>query len=182
MKQIKDFIRISKTYGNEFVRFRDVFFPQTMKWEGGSKLHKVKGDSGGWTKWGIAWNFWERTFKDFNDFKDTTKEEAAAFAFVKFYIPIRAESMPDDSKYYYFDTAYNMGTYRAIKIMQKCAGVKQDGKIGPITISRMHLVSECSLRIEREKFYNRLAAKKHILRKFLRGWLNRSKGVYDFKY
>jgi lysozyme family protein len=33
----------------------------------------------------------------------------------------------------YFDIAYNMGNMRAIKLMQGCAGVPQDGLIGPMT-------------------------------------------------
>ena len=153
-----------------------------MKWEGGGKLHKVKNDSGGWTKWGIAWNFWYKLFDNFQDFKDTTIEEAAAFAFVKFYLKISADLMPRETKLYYFDMAYNMGTSRAIKIMQQCAGVKSDGIIGNITKRNMFLVSESCLRTERNGFYNRLSENNYKYRKFLKGWLNRSKGIFNFKY
>ena len=31
-------------------------YKKTLKWEGGGKLHNIKGDTGGWTIWGIAYN------------------------------------------------------------------------------------------------------------------------------
>jgi len=77
-------------YPEEFKLFRDKIFPIVMKWEGGGKLHNVAGDSGGWTIWGIAFNYWKSIFKNFDDFKDTTMEEASYIAFVKFYLAIRA--------------------------------------------------------------------------------------------
>ena len=90
--------------------------------------------------------------------------------------------MPYETKLYYFDMAYNMGTSRAIKIMQECAGVIADGIIGMITLSKMKNVSESCLKQKRESFYNRLVESKSVLGKFLKGWLNRSKSIYDFKY
>ena len=173
---------IVEKYPEEFKLFKDKIFPIVMKWEGGGKLHNVAGDSGGWTIWGIAFNYWKSIFKNFDDFKDTTMEEASYIAFVKFYLAIRADAMPYDTKLYYFDMAYNMGTNRAIKIMQQCAGVKDDGVIGMITLSKMKNVSEYCLRSKRESFYNRLSETKSTLNKFLKGWLNRSKSIYDFKY
>ncbi|WP_052503495.1 glycosyl hydrolase 108 family protein [Lacinutrix sp. Hel_I_90] len=173
---------IAGRYHREFKLFRDSFFPIVMKWEGGGKLHNVKGDSGGWTVWGVAYNYNKRLFTDFNDFKDTTQEEASYIAFVKYYLAAKAELMPREAKLYYFDMAYNMGTNRAIKIMQKCAGVKQDGIIGVITESKMQNVTECCLMMERNSFYNRLAEKAYRYKKFLKGWLNRSKSIYDFQY
>jgi len=174
--------KIVKTKETEFVLFRDFFFTLVMRWEGGNKLHKVSGDSGGWTVWGIAYNYNKALFDDFTDFKDTTREEASYIAFVKYYLNARAEIVPFNSKLYYFDMAYNMGVSRAIKIMQKCIGVKADGIIGEITLSKIHLLKESDLRREREGFYNRLAESKYKMKKFLKGWLNRSKSVFNFKY
>lgn len=173
---------IAHQYSSEFKLFKEQFFPIVMKWEGGDKLHNVPGDSGGWTVWGIAYNYNKKLFKNFNDFKDTTREEASYIAFVKYYLAAQAHLMPYDTKLYYFDMAYNMGVSRAIKIMQKCAGVKVDGVIGPITRSRMLSVLEQNLKKERDSFYNRLAATAYKYKKFLKGWLNRSQSIYDFKY
>lgn len=173
---------LADDYPTEFKLFKYEFFPVVMKWEGGEKLHKVKGDRGGWTKWGIAWNFWYKLFDNFEDFKDTTYEEAAYFAFGRFYIPIRADLMSYESKLYYFDMAYNMGSSRAIKIMQKCAGVKPDGIIGPITKSKMNAVSELCLKRKRDSFYYRLSERNYKLSKFLKGWINRSNAIFNKKY
>lgn len=173
---------IASNYKWEFELFKDKFFPIVMRWEGGEKLHKVTGDSGGWTKWGIAWNYNKSLFSDFKDFKDTTREEASYIAFVKYYLACSAQYMPYDTKLYYFDMAYNMGVNRAIKIMQECAGVKADGIVGIITKGEMNKVTEYCLKVKRNSFYNRLAENRYKMRKFLKGWLNRSKSIYDFKY
>ena len=173
---------IVSKHQEEFELFKDKFFPIVMKWEGGGKLHNVKGDSGGWTIFGIAYNYNKALFDDFNDFKDTTLEEASYIAFVKYYLAANAELLPMDAKLYYFDMCYNMGVSRGIKILQKCIGVNADGKIGNITKSKIHNVTECCLMIERNSFYNRLVENNYKMGKFIKGWLNRSKGIFDFKY
>jgi len=179
---LSNYKKIVKNHKEEFKLFKDRFFPVVMKWEGGGKLHKVDGDSGGWTIYGIAYNFNKALFNNFTDFKDTTLEEASYIAFVKYYLASNAELVPYDSKLYYFDMAYNMGVSRAIRIMQKCIGVKVDGIIGEITKSKLHLLKEYDMKIERNSFYNRLAENNYKMKKFLRGWLNRSKAIFDFKY
>lgn len=175
---LQEYKNIVKNHQSEFDFFKSKIFPIVMQWEGGNKLHKVSGDSGGWTLWGITWNNWSHLFTDFNDFKDTTRDEAAYIAFVKFYLAIRAEKMPYDTKLYYFDMAYNLGATRAIKIMQSCAGVTADGIIGAVTISKMNNVSEICLKQKRESYYYSLVS----LKKFLKGWLNRSIAIFNHKY
>lgn len=44
------------------------------------------------------------------------------------------DDLPDGVDYVVFDFAVNSGTRRAIKTMQKCAGVADDGIIGPATM------------------------------------------------
>jgi len=173
---------IANKYKEDFKLFKDSIFPIVMRWEGGGKLHNVKGDSGGWTIWGIAFNYNKQLFSGFEDFRDTTREEASYIAFVKYYLACEAHNLPYDCKLYYFDMAYNMGVSRAIKIMQKCAGVKADGIIGAITRSKMNCVKEECLVRERNGFYNRLVEQNSRFRKFIKGWLNRSASIYDFKY
>lgn len=167
---------------SEFQFFKDKIFPVVMQWEGGGKLHNVEADSGGWTIWGIAYNYWKQLFVNFSDFKDTTRDEAAHIAYVKFYLAIHADKMPYDCKLFYFDMAYNLGTSRAIKYMQECAGVTADGLIGAITIKNMHKVTEVCLKSKRDGWYNYLYKVNTKLLKFLNGWLNRSKSVYNHKY
>ena len=181
---VEDYVRLAKSnpkVAQEFEYFKESIFNETLVWEGGSKLHNVPGDSGGWTKYGIAYNMNAQMFKNFDDFKDTTYEEAAAIAYVKYYRAISAFILPLKARLVYFDTAYNMGNLRVIKIMQKCAGVPDDGLIGPATREKMQYVTEDCLYQERNKWYNLLAMKNRALGKFLRGWMNRSKAIFDVK-
>lgn len=184
---IEDYVRLAKatpTVRKEFEYFKESIFNQTLIWEGvrdikkGGQLHRVSGDSGGWTLWGIAYNANKQHFKNFDDFRDTTYEEAAAIAYSKYYRAISAFILPLEARLMYFDTAYNAGNMRAIKIMQKCAGVPQDGIIGPITREKMQYVTEECLYCERNTFYNNLVRYNHKLGKFLKGWLNRSLAIF----
>jgi len=171
-------MNIALKRGDEFEYFKKEIFRHTLKWEGGGKLHNVRGDSGGWTIWGVAYNYNKGLFSNLADFKDTTYNEASAIAFVKYYLAARANLVPRDSRLMYFDIAYNMGVRRGIKIMQHCIGVNDDGVIGAITESRMgHLTEEC-LYNERTKFYHALARKKVRFRRFLKGWLNRTNDIF----
>jgi lysozyme family protein len=184
---IKDYIRLSKanaTVAKEFEFFKSRIFNHTLKWEGvfdikkGGALHNVAGDSGGWTLWGIAYNFNKEIFIDLEDFKDTTYEEAAAIAYIKYYRAIQAFILPEEARLMYFDTAYNMGNNRAIKIMQTCAGVEDDGIIGPVTREKMLNVSEECLYQKRNTAYNNLVRVNRKLGKFIKGWLNRSSAIF----
>lgn len=184
---IADYLRLAKanpTVEKEFEYFKEHIFNRTLVWEGvtnpkaGGSLHNVAGDSGGWTLWGIAYNANSESFKNFDDFKDTTYEEAAAMAYTKYYRAINAFILPLEARLMYFDTAYNMGNARAIKLMQGCAKVPQDGIIGPATREKMLYVTEECLYNARNTTYNNLVRANIKLTKFLKGWLNRSTAIF----
>ena len=182
-----DYVRLATAtpkVEEEFQRFKESIFNKTLIWEGvtnikkGGQLHNVAGDSGGWTLWGIAYNANSEMFKNFDDFKDTTYEEAAALAYTKYYRAISAFILPIDARLMYFDIAYNMGNMRAVKLMQKCAGVEADGLIGPGTREKMQFVTEECLYNARNTTYNNLVRVNVKLGKFLKGWLNRSIAIF----
>jgi lysozyme family protein len=182
-----DYLRLAKanpTVTKEFEYFKEFVFNRTLVWEGvtnpkaGGNLHNVAGDTGGWTLWGIAYNHNKEMFKNFDDFKDTTYEEAAAIAYTKYYRAINAFILPLEARLMYFDIAYNMGNSRAIKIMQGCAKVPQDGVIGPATREKMQYVTEECLYNARNTTYNQLVKANVSLGKFLKGWLNRSTAIF----
>ena len=184
---IQDYLRLAKatpTVEKEFEYFKEHVFNRTLVWEGvknpkaGGSLHNVAGDSGGWTLWGIAYNHNKEMFKNFDDFKDTTYEEAAAIAYTKYYRAINAFILPLESRLMYFDTAYNMGNSRAIKIMQGCCKVPADGIIGPATREKMQYVTAECLYKARNTTYNNLVKANKSLGKFLKGWLNRSTAIF----
>lgn len=184
---MEDYLRLAKanpTVTKEFEYFKEFVFNRTLVWEGvtnpkaGGSLHNVAGDTGGWTLWGIAYNHNKEMFKNFDDFKDTTYEEAAAIAYTKYYRAINAFILPLEARLMYFDIAYNMGNSRAIKIMQGCAKVPQDGVIGPATREKMQYVTEECLYNARNTTYNQLVKANVSLGKFLKGWLNRSTAIF----
>lgn len=162
----------------EFEEFKRDIFKHTLVWEGGNKLHKVSGDSGGWTLYGIAYNHNKQIFDNFDDFKDTTYEEAAAVAYIKYYLTAGADLVPNSSALMYFDIAYNMGVTRAVKIAQKCIGTTADGLLGPITKGKLHMLDEECLYEERVKFYNQLVRRNNTFKKFIKGWLNRTVAIF----
>lgn len=180
--KIREYKEVSEFFPEEYRLFSESFFPVIMKWEGGSKLHKVSNDPGGWTKYGVAWNIQKHHFDSFEEFLNMTENDVKLFAFVNFYLKIRAHRVPYDVKLYYMDMAYNMGQKQAIKIFQRCAGVKADGIFGPVTESVSYKVTEYCLKLRRERFYYRLVFRKNKMYKFLRGWLNRSRAVFNYKY
>ena len=46
----------------------------------------------------------------------------------------------------------------------------------------MKNVTEACLKTKRDSFYNKIVSANYKMNKFLKGWLNRSKSVYDYKY
>ena len=73
-----------------------------------------------------------------------------------------------------FDLAVNSGPSRAVKILQKCVGVEQDGVIGPKTMAAIKASPPRTLIIcfsdARRAFYRSLKA----FETFGRGWLRRT--------
>ena len=173
------YLKVANDYPSTFEDFKANIFKHTLKWEGAGKLHKVSGDSGGWTIWGIAYNYNEGLFSDLDDFKDTTYSEAAAIAFVKYYLAIKANKVPRKARLMYFDMAYNLGTMRAIKLMQQCIGSKPDGIIGIMTLRNINNLTEECLYEKRNTFYNYLVRRNIKFRKFIKGWLNRSTSIFN---
>ena len=142
------FIKITKNHQTEFTFFLKKIFPVVMKWEGGGKLHNVSGDTGGNTIWGIAYNKNKQHFDSLADHANTTEEEAAAFAFVEYYLKLSPENLKSNIKLLAFDIAYNMGVSRAIEYIQECSGVKADGIIGPNTKNNMNKASVARVKKE----------------------------------
>lgn len=170
------FIQIANQHKTEFEYFQKKIFPVAMIWEGGGKLHNVPGDTGGQTIWGIAYNKNRQHFDSLQDHANTTKEEAAAFAFVEYYLPLKPAFLPCNTKLYAFDIAYNMGVGRAKTFIQKAIGVTADGIIGKQTESKMGNLKLETLHKMRVDFYHSIA--KGSQAKFLNGWLNRARDVY----
>lgn len=171
------FLQTAMQNKGEFAYFLMNIFPVVMKWEGGGKLHNVAGDTGGQTIWGIAYNKNKQHFDSLQDHANTTEEEAAAFAFVEYYLPLIPSLLPKSTKMYAFDISYNMGLSRAKTYIQKCIGVTADGIFGKKTIESLPKLKLDCLHNLRVDYYQNLGSRP-AYKKFLKGWLNRANDVY----
>lgn len=156
-------------YLSDYDYFVNTLWKPLMRVEGGGQLHNVSMDSGGWTKYGIAYNKNKHLFESLDDFKQLTESDAQLIGFTLYYINSYTHLVSQDAKDMYFDIAFNMGVGRAIKIAQKVLKLPIDGVLGVVTKSHLKDLKEIDLKNERIKFYYSLVK----LKKFLKGWLNR---------
>ena len=138
-------------------------------------------DQGGHTKYGVTVPFlsriWNRpiTEKDIRSLTEATAREVYAAYFRQLNIgTIDNEALVD----LIFDYCVNAGDGRALRELQKAAGVAQDGQIGPVTLraieSRGPEEVYYTLLKQRLIFWAELALKnpeRHL--KSLPGWVNR---------
>lgn len=156
-----------------------------MRYEGGGRTHKVAGDPGGTTKWGIA----QRYHPDI-DVTELTEIQARDIARKEYWDTCRCDDLPFPMDILVWDAAFNMGVARAGKFLQKSYNsihrtvpkyqLKVDGIIGPETIKAIYNRPEWDNSIIREfqlhriNFYRQRTNDNTSQTKFLRGWLNRS--------
>lgn len=165
------------------------------KQEGG--FNYISGDTGGMTIFGIARNFnkkckfWQRIdsllpgsykLQDIYEssaisktITNTIKQDKSAMKeiddiYYSYWSRCRAYSLPEPLDLIHFDTFFNMGT-TANKLLQKWAGVEQDGILGPISMSA---IKQCTrppkdLLLLRWEYYK---SRKNF-NKFCNGWKKR---------
>ncbi len=114
----------------------DRVMPHVFGHEGGYVDHKA--DPGGATNFGITF----ATLQDWRgrpitkaDVRALTKDEAAWIYEKNYAKPIRFDDLPPGVDYAVLDYAINSGPRRAAEALQSIVGVKQDGKIGPDTLT-----------------------------------------------
>lgn len=175
--------------GNTSKEF-DAVFKFTQQWEGGGKLHKVSGDPGGWTKYGVSLRFLEDlplSDADFNedgvitwlDIKALSEQESKVLFKKYFWDKAACSLMQADVAAVVFDSAVNCGRGRTVKWLQSYLRVGVDGVVGPIT--RAAITKQVSgfnsraieyILAARDEHYMRLGRKDRYA-KFLDGWLAR---------
>ncbi|CAB4153221.1 zliS Lysozyme family protein [uncultured Caudovirales phage] len=87
-------------------------------------------DPGGLTKFGIS----KRAFPDL-DIANLTREQAMQIYHSEYWMRVGADRFQPPIAIALFDTAVNMGTETAIRILQRTLGVKSDGILGNKTIA-----------------------------------------------
>ena len=142
-----------------------------LKAEGGY-VHDPN-DAGGETNYGIS----KRSYPDLN-IKNLTVEQATAIYFDDYWLASCADEMPSYMGMAIFDTAVNMGVGTAARLLQRAAGVADDGIIGPKTLAAVykhspeHLLAE--FLSQRALRYHELADEEAHNKRFIRGWLKRT--------
>lgn len=97
-------------------------------------------DKGGWTKYGVTRKalgaFLGREATP-DDVKNLTLETASKIYRQDYWNAVKADSLPVGVDYLLFDCAVNQGPVTAIKILQRTLGVEVDGRLGPVSFSRI---------------------------------------------
>lgn len=107
------------------------------------------------------------------DVRLLTPETAAPVYRQGYWLKCRCDQLPAGVDYMIFDLAVNSGTSRAIRYLQRAAGVTEDGLIGPVTLAAVGRVGALEL-VERlgdlrEVFFRSLKT----FPVFGRGWMRR---------
>lgn len=165
-------------------------FEATMKHEGGYANNPA--DKGGETYKGIARKFWPG-WKGW-PLVDAAKQKpnwphnlgsikelqvaVAQFYQSNFWPRYISEINSQDVANWLFDKAVNMGLVQAIKLVQRAAGVVDDGRFGPKTANAISAADPIALlgacRAQASAFYIALADKNPSQKQFLKGWLARA--------
>jgi lysozyme family protein len=105
-------------------------------------------DPGGMTNLGCTKAVWEEhcghpvTEKAM---RALTPADVAPLYKSKYWDKIKGNELPSGVDYVVFDCAINSGPGRAIKLLQACVGVEQDGGIGPKTLAAVNAIVPADL-------------------------------------
>ena len=109
------------------------------------------------------------------DIKGITDKEAREIYEQNYYYKTKINELPENIQASVFDMNINAGP-NAIKILQRLAGVKDDGNIGPQTIKA---VQEANITLDqyadaRIEYYKQVVKNDPDKKKYLKGWINRA--------
>lgn len=129
-------------------------------------------DRGGETKYGIS----KRAYPE-EDIPKLTKARARELYRRDYWDRMRLDEFPEALRLPVFDFAVNAGTVRAARTIQKLAGVKQDGIVGPKTLEAAWKVTVSAYTKARQEYYARIVRTKPSQGKFFRGWTLRAQRI-----
>ena len=151
-----------------------------LKSEGGFVNHKF--DPGGMTNLGVTRNVWKEWVKrdvDEAEMRSLTPELVTPLYKARYWDSCKCDDLPRGVDYAVFDSAVNMGSGRAAKLLQAALGVTADGAIGRATIAAATAADPVELleafSLGKEEFYKSLPT----FATFGKGWLNRVAHVQD---
>ncbi|WP_274571572.1 glycoside hydrolase family 108 protein [Neisseria leonii] len=146
------------------------FIDRVLSHEGGYVNHPS--DPGGETNWGIT----KRTAQA-NGYTGAvrlmTRQQAVEIYRKAFWERYQADKMPAAVAFQFFDACINHGFGNAARMLQRAAGVADDGIVGALTLAAVRAaeVNDLLLRFnaERLSFYTKLST----FPTFGRGWVRR---------
>jgi lysozyme family protein len=147
-----------------------------LRWEGGLS----DDDRGGRTMKGVTQRVYDAWRSSQNrapqDVAAIADDELAAIYRDNYWSKARCDQLQAKLDLVQFDTGVNMGTNRAIKILQQAVGSISDGVFGPGTLAACQacipadaVTKYCMIREDLYKTF----AQRPGQSKFLRGWMNR---------
>ena len=151
-----------------------------LKHEGGYVNHPK--DPGGMTNLGVTKRVWEAYIgKEVteDDMRNLTPYVVAPLYKTRYWDAVKGDELPAGVDMCVFDCAVNSGAGRAVRLLQKTVGVKDDGMIGPATLNavRSKAVQDVIERFSdhRQKFLESLPT----FGDFGKGWTRRVVEVED---
>lgn len=129
-------------------------------------------DPGGETNYGIA----KRSHPDV-DIRNLTVDQAKDIYHDQYWSPIQGDDINDQAvANNLLDAAVNTGVRTASKQIQKLAGAKEDGRIGPKSLKAINKTPDLNIRLamKRVRFYTELARRNSARRRYLVGWITRA--------
>jgi lysozyme family protein len=114
-------------------------FAFVLKNEGGF-VNNPK-DPGGMTNLGVTKKVWEAFVghdADENEMRNLTPDMVKPLYKKNYWDAVCGDDLPEGVDYAVYDLAVNSGTRRAIKMLQKAAGVPDDGSIGQKTLDAVN--------------------------------------------
>jgi lysozyme family protein len=132
-------------------------------------------DPGGETNWGIS----KRSYPNV-DIKKLTREDAKQIYRVDFWQRASMGEYNPAIAFQVFDIAVNSGIETAVRLLQRAAGVADDGHIGPVTVAAVKARSVTDMLMlivaERLEFWTKLST----WDRFGKGWARRA--AQDLRY
>lgn len=145
----------------------DQAFDRLISNEGGYVKHPD--DPGGETKFGISKRSYPRV-----DIKNLTRDEAKQIYRTDFWLRGQMDQYDGAIAFQVFDAAVNHGIETALRLLQRAAGVADDGHIGPVTVATIKSKSVTDMLMlfiaQRIRFWTKLTT----WDRFGRGWANRA--------
>jgi lysozyme family protein len=159
--------------------------PVTLRFEGGFANHPA--DPGGATMKGVTQGTYDAFRHELGQpsapVREITDAEVELIYHTRYWTPAKCDALPWPASLCHFDASVNHGLTGAAKLLQRAAGVPDDGKIGPNTLAAIGAMPVpllvARMLFERLDYYERICLGRPASRVFLLAWLSRVNALRD---